>query len=163
HQHAVVSDGQADVAAASGQPGHLGLKRMDLDLLLLGRDEHRGAREEGGEGQEHAGESELHRIPRRGDPVAPFRGRRARILLSRPVSSPDPWPSLFHSTPINSHLGMRLVRADAEGAEVRLAPEAFFLQEAGVIHGGILTTLADTAAVYSLLPALPRERTLIGI
>jgi uncharacterized protein (TIGR00369 family) len=32
-----------------------------------------------------------------------------------------------------------------------------------VIHGGILTTLADTAAVYSLLPALSPERMLIGI
>lgn len=79
------------------------------------------------------------------------------------MSPSEPWSSLFDSTPINTHLGLRLVRAEAREAEVRLRPGAHLVQEAGVIHGGILTTLADTAAVYSLLPALPRERTLIGL
>ena len=79
------------------------------------------------------------------------------------MSASDRLASLFHAAPINAHLGLRLVRADAEGAEVRLAVGPHLVQEAGVVHGGILTTLADTAAVYSLLPALSSERMLIGI
>lgn len=32
-----------------------------------------------------------------------------------------------------------------------------FTQEKGVIHGGIISTLADTAAVYSFIPFLPEH------
>lgn len=76
---------------------------------------------------------------------------------------PATLPALFAAAPLNAHLGFALARAEREGAEVRAPADARFLQEAGVLHGGLLATLADTAAVYALLPALPAGHTLIGI
>jgi uncharacterized protein (TIGR00369 family) len=41
--------------------------------------------------------------------------------------------------------------------------EPRFTQETGVIQGGILTSLADTAAVYAILPFLGRDETMTGL
>ncbi len=38
-----------------------------------------------------------------------------------------------------------------------------FLQEEGVVHGGVLTTLADSAAVYTLYPFLEDGQTMSSI
>jgi uncharacterized protein (TIGR00369 family) len=65
----------------------------------------------------------------------------------------------FESVPINRMLGLELRSSTPDGATVALAPRAEFSQEYGVIHGGVLSTLADTAAVYALHPFLePGER-----
>jgi len=60
----------------------------------------------------------------------------------------------FAGVPINRLLGLELRSSSPEGATVALAPRAEFAQEYGVIHGGVLSTLADTAAVYALHPFL---------
>ncbi len=41
------------------------------------------------------------------------------------------------------------------------APE--FEQETGVVHGGILTSLADTAAVYCFMPDLGDGNAMVGV
>jgi uncharacterized protein (TIGR00369 family) len=69
----------------------------------------------------------------------------------------------FDRTPVNRHLGFRLVARDAAGATVAMDAQPAHAQEEGVIHGGILTALADTAAVYALLPDLPPDRTTTSI
>ena len=68
----------------------------------------------------------------------------------------------FSQTPVNRWLGLRLVRRSPSEAvvEQELRPE--FLQEAGVVHGGLLTALADTAAVYVIWPDLGASRTMTG-
>lgn len=38
-----------------------------------------------------------------------------------------------------------------------------FVQEEGVVHGGVLTTLADTAAVYTVYPFLEVGQTMSNI
>ncbi len=38
-----------------------------------------------------------------------------------------------------------------------------YLQEGGVVHGGIISTLADTAAVYTLHPYLTENQSMISI
>jgi uncharacterized protein (TIGR00369 family) len=68
----------------------------------------------------------------------------------------------FARTPCNRLLGMRLVAATAERCEVELPVRDDLLQETGVVQGGILTALADTAAVYVLWPRLGAGRTMIG-
>ena len=69
----------------------------------------------------------------------------------------------FNEVPVNRHLGFRLV-AQGEGvAEVSMDAREDFIQETGVVHGGILTTLADTACVYSLRPGLNPGRTMTSI
>ena len=60
----------------------------------------------------------------------------------------------FAAVPCNRHLGFRLVAADRERAVVALDPGAELEQEHGVVHGGILAALADTAAVYLIHPFL---------
>ena len=60
----------------------------------------------------------------------------------------------FSHTAINRTLGLELIRFGADGAEVQLPECAAFTQEGDIVHGGILTTLADTAAVYAILPDL---------
>jgi uncharacterized protein (TIGR00369 family) len=71
-------------------------------------------------------------------------------------------PERFVSTPCNRWLGLQLVACSAERVDLLLPVRAEFLQEEGVVQGGILTSLADTAAVYLLWPFLPPDRTMTG-
>jgi uncharacterized protein (TIGR00369 family) len=68
----------------------------------------------------------------------------------------------FATTPSNRWLGLRLVQRSAERVEVEVPVRAEFLQEAGVVQGGILTALADTTAVWLLWPDLGPSRTMTG-
>ncbi len=65
--------------------------------------------------------------------------------------------------PFNRHLGMQTVERSAERVILSLPPQDWFLQEGGVIHGGIITSLADTAAVYLIYPELPADRLMTSI
>jgi uncharacterized protein (TIGR00369 family) len=67
------------------------------------------------------------------------------------------------STPCNRLLGLRLVDRAPGRAEVVLAARDDLRQEEGVIHGGILATLLDTAAVYAVHPDLPADQTMTSI
>jgi uncharacterized protein (TIGR00369 family) len=67
--------------------------------------------------------------------------------------SPDRSPDLS-LVPCNRLLGLELVRQDDGGATVTMAARPELAQEYGVVHGGFLAALADTAAVYALLPKL---------
>lgn len=66
-------------------------------------------------------------------------------------------------TPVNRLLGLRLVDRASGRASLELATRAELTQEEGVVHGGILTALADTAAVYALHPDLPPHQTMTGV
>jgi uncharacterized protein (TIGR00369 family) len=52
---------------------------------------------------------------------------------------------------------------DARRAEVALTPLPEHLQVEGVVHGGILATLADTAAVYLLMPGVASDSAMTSI
>lgn len=69
----------------------------------------------------------------------------------------------FAATPCNRLFGFRLRARSADRVELELPVQAAFLQEEGVVQGGILTALADTAAVHLLWPDLPAHRTMTGI
>lgn len=51
-----------------------------------------------------------------------------------------------------SDLGLVLVSAGDEVVELALPLQARFLQGQGIVHGGVLATLADSAAVLALFP-----------
>jgi uncharacterized protein (TIGR00369 family) len=59
---------------------------------------------------------------------------------------------LFAGTAANGFLGSRLVSKAPDRVEVRMAARAEMAQEYGIVQGGFLSALADTAAVYLLLP-----------
>lgn len=68
----------------------------------------------------------------------------------------------FAATPCNRWLGFELVARSAERVEIRQPVRPEMLQETGVVQGGLLTALADTAAVYLLWPDLGSARTMTG-
>lgn len=70
--------------------------------------------------------------------------------------------SAFADVPVNRFLGFRLRSRSAERVELELPLRPEFVQEAGVVQGGILTALADTACVYLLWPDLPAGRSMTG-
>ncbi|MBL8754839.1 MAG: PaaI family thioesterase [Planctomycetes bacterium] len=70
--------------------------------------------------------------------------------------------STFATTPSNRWLGLRLLQRSPDLARVEMPVRAEFLQEAGVVQGGILTALADTTAVWLLWPDLATDHTMTG-
>lgn len=69
----------------------------------------------------------------------------------------------FESVPVNALLGLRLVRSAPDAARVEMDPRPELLQEHGVVHGGVLALLADTAAVYLTHPFLEEGRRMASI
>ena len=69
----------------------------------------------------------------------------------------------FPDVPVNRHLGFELRGSGAAGATVAMSPRAEHGQEYGVVHGGLLSALADTAAVYTILPGLADDERMTSI
>jgi uncharacterized protein (TIGR00369 family) len=69
----------------------------------------------------------------------------------------------FAQTPSNRWLGLQLVERGRARVVVDLPVRPELLQEEGVVQGGILTALADTAAVWLLWPDLGAGRAMTGI
>jgi uncharacterized protein (TIGR00369 family) len=66
---------------------------------------------------------------------------------------------MFAETPVNGWLKFRLVARAPDRVEVRAPVLREAAQEYGLVQGGILSALADTAAVYLLIPeAMDRGR-----
>jgi uncharacterized protein (TIGR00369 family) len=90
-----------------------------------------------------------------------------RTLIRVTADSDDPknLPTAidFGRVPINRHLGFSLLSIEQGAAEVAMPLKRFFLQEEGVVHGGVITTLADTAAVYTVYPFLAEGETMTSI
>lgn len=61
--------------------------------------------------------------------------------------------TMMRASPFHQWLGVELVRADADGVEVRLPfREEFRGDDAGTnIHGGIISTLADITACFAMM------------
>jgi uncharacterized protein (TIGR00369 family) len=55
--------------------------------------------------------------------------------------------------------GLELVSVEAGGVEVALPLQAHHLNPAGILHGGLIATLADTAIGLAVRSALPADRT----
>lgn len=68
----------------------------------------------------------------------------------------------FARTPVNRWLGFRLLTRSDKHVEIEQDVRPEMLQETGVVQGGLLTALADTAAVYLLWPDLGDARTMTG-
>lgn len=69
----------------------------------------------------------------------------------------------FDAAPVNRFLGFRIVSRSGTEAVLCMEARPEFVQEGGVVHGGMLTSLADTAAVCVLFPELPSDRMMTSI
>jgi uncharacterized protein (TIGR00369 family) len=79
------------------------------------------------------------------------------------MSVPPHIRRFFADVPINRYLGFELVSTSSEGAIVSARPVPEQTQETGIVHGGIISALADTAAVYAFIPDLAEDRTITSI
>ena len=79
------------------------------------------------------------------------------------MPAPPPSRAPFDDVPVNALLGLELRTSSPDGAVVAWSPRAEFAQEYGVIHGGLIATLADTAAVYALHPFLAEGERMTSI
>lgn len=75
----------------------------------------------------------------------------------------DKLRAAFNNVPVNKLFSFSLDSCSAEQAEISMPADAAFVQEEGVIHGGIITALADTTAVYLLHPNLPEGKSMTSI
>lgn len=65
----------------------------------------------------------------------------------------------FCQVPVNQHLGFELRVLDENVAEIALPVQPWFGQETGVVQGGLIGALADTAAAHSVVRSLePGQR-----
>ncbi len=87
----------------------------------------------------------------------------ARSGGSGRTEAPEDRIAAFGDTPVNRAMGMRLVGRTPERSEVAMALRPEFEQEEGVVHGGLLAMLADTAAVYLLYPDLGPGEHMTGV
>lgn len=71
--------------------------------------------------------------------------------------------SRFSEIPFNRFLNFSLISHSEDRAEVTMPLKESYTQEGGVIHGGLIASLADTAAVYILFPNLPDDRAMTSI
>lgn len=56
--------------------------------------------------------------------------------------------------PFSTHLGFRLVGADAEGAEMEVEPKPEHLNGGGIVHGGFLSALLDSTTGWAVHAAV---------
>ena len=84
------------------------------------------------------------------------------MVVERPYA-PGPAPDPEADSPFARYFGMQYGLSDGGVGEVSLVLQPYYLQGAGVVQGGIVATLADTAcfwAVHSLLKQGERTTTI---
>ena len=86
-----------------------------------------------------------------------------RVTTTRDVNNDLPAVVDFGRVPVNRHFGFSLLKVGRGKAEVAMALKRSFLQEEGIVHGGVLTTLADTTAVYTVFPFLKDSESMCSI
>lgn len=73
---------------------------------------------------------------------------------------------IFHSfsqVPINRYFGFRLLSSSPQESVVSMEVLPEHIQEQGIVHGSILTAVADTAAVYTFYPNLAKNRSMTSV
>jgi uncharacterized protein (TIGR00369 family) len=70
---------------------------------------------------------------------------------------------MINTSPYPHHLRMQLVSISVDEALVKLKTEQCHLQPFGIVHGGVLATLVDTATFWSVFLRLPEEAGLVNI
>ena len=68
-----------------------------------------------------------------------------------------------NSSPFPQHLPMRLAAIHLDYAEVELTIADCHHQPFGIVHGGVLATLIDTATFWSVFMRLPENAGLVNI
>lgn len=86
----------------------------------------------------------------------------------KPVLQPNPEHILelvetVNASPFPEHMSMRLSSIELDKAVIELRTARCHLQAYGIVHGGVLATLIDTATFWSVYLRIPEEAGLVNI
>ena len=70
---------------------------------------------------------------------------------------------MVNTSPYPRHLRMELASISVDQAVVTLKTDQCHLQPFGIVHGGVLATLIDTATFWSVFLRLPEDAGLVNI
>ncbi len=70
---------------------------------------------------------------------------------------------IVNASPYPAHMKMRLEAIDLDEAVLKLATERCHLQAFGIVHGGVLATLIDTATFWAVYLRIPQDAGLVNI
>jgi len=69
----------------------------------------------------------------------------------------------INTSPFPKHMAMRLAAIDLDKAVIELKTSRSHLQAYGIVHGGVLATLIDTATFWSVYLRIPEDAGLVNI
>lgn len=67
------------------------------------------------------------------------------------------------ASPYPSHMSMGLTEMDISSSTVELALNNNHMQPFGIVHGGVLATLIDTATFWAAFMAIPQDAGLVNV
>ena len=70
---------------------------------------------------------------------------------------------IVNSSLFPSHMSMRLTAIDIDTAEIEMDITPNHFQAYGIVHGGVLATLIDTATFWSVYMRIPEDAGLVNI
>ena len=70
---------------------------------------------------------------------------------------------IVNTSPYPSHMAMRLVAIDIDMADIELETGHFHHQPYGIVHGGVLATLIDTATFWAAFMRIPEDAGFVNI
>lgn len=70
---------------------------------------------------------------------------------------------IVNTSPFPEHMAMRLLSIELEKAVIELKTANYHLQAYGIVHGGVLATLIDTATFWSVYLRIPEDAGLVNI
>jgi uncharacterized protein (TIGR00369 family) len=69
----------------------------------------------------------------------------------------------INTSPFPAHMSMRLASIELDTAVLELEPAHHHLQAYGIVHGGVLATLIDTATFWSVFLRIPEDAGLVNV
>ena len=70
---------------------------------------------------------------------------------------------IVNTSPFPAHMAMRLLSIELDEAVMELETANCHLQAYGIVHGGVLATLIDTATFWSVYLRIPEDAGLVNI
>ena len=70
---------------------------------------------------------------------------------------------IVNTSPYPVHMAMRLTAIDIDMADIELETGYFHHQPYGIVHGGVLATLIDTATFWAAFMRIPEDSGLVNI
>jgi uncharacterized protein (TIGR00369 family) len=70
---------------------------------------------------------------------------------------------IVNKSPYPSHMCFRITAIDLDMAEIELETGPCHLQPFGIVHGGVLATLIDTATFWAVFMRVPEDAGLVNI